>query len=209
MSICKKCNEEFVPQKGLKSFCSLKCRNSRIRNEEVKEKIRTALLNSVKYKQSLINKTQRESVQEKLKQVGLRKKAAANLVILQTDFTSLSWERKRKRVLLEQDFKCLHCKISKWLGQAIILEIDHIDGNNKNNERENLQGLCPNCHSLTNTWRGRNKTKVRSSLSDEKVLESLLRNNCNVRQTLLELRLSPKGGNYKRCYRLIKEYYSV
>jgi hypothetical protein len=37
------------------------------------------------------------------------------------------------------------------------LEIDHIDGDHTNNKPENLRLLCPNCHSLTLTYRGRNR----------------------------------------------------
>ena len=40
------------------------------------------------------------------------------------------------------------------------LEIDHVDGNRRNNSRENLQVLCPNCHSLTPTYRRYNYRKV-------------------------------------------------
>jgi hypothetical protein len=37
------------------------------------------------------------------------------------------------------------------------LELDHIDGNYQNNALGNLRLMCPNCHSLTPTFRGRNK----------------------------------------------------
>jgi len=40
------------------------------------------------------------------------------------------------------------------------LEVDHIDGNRRNNSRENLQVLCPNCHSLTSTYRRYNYRNV-------------------------------------------------
>jgi len=69
----------------------------------------------------------------------------------------LSNERRRKRVIIEQDWKCNKCGISKCLINPISFEIDHIDGNNNNNDRKNLEALCPNCHSITDTWRGRNK----------------------------------------------------
>lgn len=38
----------------------------------------------------------------------------------------------------------------------IPLEVEHIDGNYKNNNEENLTLLCPNCHSLTSTYKGAN-----------------------------------------------------
>jgi hypothetical protein len=54
--------------------------------------------------------------------------------------------------------RCEICDLSTWLGKPIPLELDHIDGNNKNNELENLRILCCNCHAQTPNWRGR-KTK--------------------------------------------------
>lgn len=56
------------------------------------------------------------------------------------------------------EYKCVYCGCDgKWLNGQISLEIDHIDGNNSNNELSNLRYLCPNCHALTSTYRGKNK----------------------------------------------------
>ncbi|MFW5895280.1 MAG: HNH endonuclease [archaeon] len=41
----------------------------------------------------------------------------------------------------------------------MILEIEHIDGNAKNNREENLDLICPNCHSLTSTYKALNSGK--------------------------------------------------
>lgn len=46
--------------------------------------------------------------------------------------------------------------------QFIPLEIDHIDGNSENNSEENLRLICPNCHSLTATYKGANRGKGRN-----------------------------------------------
>lgn len=37
------------------------------------------------------------------------------------------------------------------------LEVEHLDGNSENNIEENLTLLCPNCHSLTATYKGANR----------------------------------------------------
>jgi 5-methylcytosine-specific restriction endonuclease McrA len=68
----------------------------------------------------------------------------------------------RLRLLHDGIFKhcCVNCKKSKWLGAKIPLELDHIDGDNRNNVLKNLRLLCPNCHALTPTHAGKNKGKV-------------------------------------------------
>lgn len=56
------------------------------------------------------------------------------------------------------EYKCVNCGCDgQWQGGEISLEIDHIDGDNSNNELSNLRYLCPNCHALTDTYRGKNK----------------------------------------------------
>lgn len=69
----------------------------------------------------------------------------------------------RLRLLKEKffDHKCSSCNLTVWLGNKIPLELHHIDGNNKNNNLSNLQLLCPNCHSTTDNYRGKNiKPKI-------------------------------------------------
>lgn len=53
--------------------------------------------------------------------------------------------------------KCEICGISEWNEKPISLQIHHINGDNCDNRIENLQVLCPNCHSQTDTYCGRNK----------------------------------------------------
>lgn len=61
-----------------------------------------------------------------------------------------------------KEHKCECCGITEWRGFPAPLELDHIDGNRHNHKHENLRLLCPNCHSQTETYRGRN---IRSTAS--------------------------------------------
>lgn len=64
--------------------------------------------------------------------------------------------------LLKEGLKkhiCERCGNSEWEGQPIPLEVHHINGDKTKNELSNLQLLCPNCHALTSTYRGKNIKK--------------------------------------------------
>jgi len=62
-----------------------------------------------------------------------------------------------QRFLTERDgYKCSGCGVSEWNGKRLSFDIDHIDGNPKNDLPKNLRFLCPNCHRQTDTW-GRKK----------------------------------------------------
>lgn len=65
----------------------------------------------------------------------------------------------KKRLLKEKQFerKCYNCNNTEWLGNPIPIELEHKNGNNRDNRKENLTLLCPNCHALTPTYRGKNK----------------------------------------------------
>ena len=69
----------------------------------------------------------------------------------------------KRRLLKEKIFedKCCICKMGNvWNNKPIQLQLDHINGNNKDNRIENLRILCPNCHSQTSTFSGKNNKKL-------------------------------------------------
>ena len=107
---------------------------------------------------------------------------------------------KRQLVLKEQNFKCL-CGIDSWNGKPIKLQVDHTDGNRGNNKRENLRALCPNCHSQTETFCGKNINSGLIKVTDEELIEAL-KTQENIRKALMSVCLAPKGGNYQRAKKL-------
>lgn len=58
--------------------------------------------------------------------------------------------------------RCALCGTgSIWRERSLPLEVDHVDGDWRNNRIENLRLLCPNCHSATDNYRGRGKGRAR------------------------------------------------
>lgn len=107
-------------------------------------------------------------------------------------------ERILKFKLLE--YKCSECNICEWNGKFISLQLDHIDGNNKNHLFENLRLLCPNCHSQTDTYAGKNIKGRKTTISDDEILDSL-KNNKTILSAIKSLGLS-NGGNYTRFVKI-------
>jgi hypothetical protein len=70
---------------------------------------------------------------------------------------------KLKNRLFSSNLKKPLCELCGWAKTSedgrIPLELDHINGIHSDNRLENLRILCPNCHSLQPTHRGRNKLK--------------------------------------------------
>jgi len=57
-------------------------------------------------------------------------------------------------------YACAECDSGpEWRGAPMTLQIDHINGDNIDNREANLQFLCPNCHSQTPTYGGRNPSR--------------------------------------------------
>ena len=79
--------------------------------------------------------------------------------LLQRD--SAIQSHKLKKRLYEEGLKTPKCELCGWAKMSIDgripLELDHINGDHADNRLENLRILCPNCHSLQPTHRGRNK----------------------------------------------------
>jgi hypothetical protein len=205
MKKCKCCNENDAIKYSKYSngdFCSRKCArafSSKEKRSEINKAVSLKLLGRKVLNPHVFS-------EERLKEIKERRRKLYDDKILSANYDDLSFERLRIRVFLEQGEKCNKCKLSEWLGVKIPFELEHIDGNHHNNERSNVEALCPNCHSLTPTWRGRNKSTTKMGINDDDLFKALIENNFNMRQALISVGYAAKGNNYKRCHRLKREY---
>lgn len=108
---------------------------------------------------------------------------------------------RRQELIRKRGNKCECCGLTKWLGSPIKLEIHHLDGNRKNDNEDNLQILCPNCHSYTDNH---SKNLFKHTITDEELIE-LLKQSPNIHQALINANLSTAGANYDRARRLVIE----
>lgn len=61
----------------------------------------------------------------------------------------------KNSLIRERGYQCESCLNKEWLSKPIPLELEHIDGNRMNDDRNNLKLLCCNCHAFTSSWRRR------------------------------------------------------
>lgn len=79
--------------------------------------------------------------------------------ILQGKFPEYQTFKLKNRLISEgvKKNECEVCNISEWNSKELIMQLDHIDGNSHNHLLDNLRLICPNCHSQTETYCGKNK----------------------------------------------------
>jgi Zn finger protein HypA/HybF involved in hydrogenase expression len=112
-----------------------------------------------------------------------------------------------KKLLIKFSFKerkCEKCGLTEWQGFLIPLELHHKDGNHQNNHLENLEILCPNCHSLQPTYHTKSVYGSKNISIDE--YKDAIESSYNVRQTCLKLGIAAKGGSYEVIRNKIKKY---
>lgn len=108
----------------------------------------------------------------------------------------------RRRIVEEQILKyvCGICGLLPvWNGNALTLQLDHINGDRYDHRKDNLRFLCPNCHTQTETWGSRNK---RTDVTDEEIIECYKKVG-NIRGVMAELKTSNSSTSRYRIRDLI------
>jgi len=154
---CETCNITHDGSYASGRFCSSKCArsfSSKEKRAEINAKVSNALKgktnprNGIKWSQDAKDKLKAKyllKAEDRAKASELRWKTAP--------WDQIQKGKRRDRILLEQNNSCAICKISPiWNNTKLVFQLDHISGNRKDESRENLRLICPNCHSQTPTW---------------------------------------------------------
>ena len=203
--ICKQCGKQFTEKYSKWSngdFCSLSCAHKYSQTFIDKEKLSKTMKELIKNK-LIISPFLLTPEQEKRRLKSFNDTIKNRL--LNKPWEELSEELVKKRLFYEQEGKCNKCGLSEWLGKPISLELEHKDGNHYNNNRKNVELLCPNCHAQTDTYRGKNVNNAGKRYADEKLIEAFIKEG-TLWKALKSLGLSPKGKNYERIIRVLIKY---
>lgn len=156
MKICPKCKKSH---ENTGMYCSRSCANSRTFSPETNKKKSQsgkafyATMTLEDRKEYCKAKTLKYDFEEHQRIVQQKNRARE----WSKPYEEMSHSSVRKRLLHERNYTCEECGIGNmYNGKPLSLELDHIDGNSKNNKIENLRILCPNCHSQTPTHRSKN-----------------------------------------------------
>lgn len=105
--------------------------------------------------------TGRGSNRGPMKRGGPRRLLPAEVLVLDRPALTRSFSLRRAYLASGAEYICQKCGLPpEWQGEPMILELDHKNGNRRDNRPENLWFLCPNCHTQTPTYGHRNRRRL-------------------------------------------------
>ena len=103
------------------------------------------------------------------------------------------------------EYICSECKLNNyWNNKVLSLQLDHINGVRNDNRLENLRFLCPNCHTQTETWCSKNKSKTINSLEIDDIIEHI-NNSSSMTKLIDKLGLCDTKSNRSQIKKIIND----
>jgi 5-methylcytosine-specific restriction endonuclease McrA len=105
---------------------------------------------------------------ELIRQSSIKKKIPLSKIMVEN--SSYGTNHLKSRLIKENILKytCERCgNKGEWMGQKLTLQLEHKNGKSIDHRLENLCFLCPNCHSQTDTYSGRNSSMKKSRICIE------------------------------------------
>lgn len=202
MKSCNRCGKEHDGTYGSGKFCSKSCANSRTFSEESKKK--KSLKSSMAWADGRMDSIDFTTINNDPQKIEKSKQTWINKYLKEREQGhSHSWDTIRKYHFILKDFTCEVCGTKEWNNEQVPLELHHIDGNLTNNTDENLQVVCPNCHSQTDNFRGKNNPQNSPKYQEgEEIIDARIDDFTftQLMREYVEMETYPKGFLRKRHY---------
>lgn len=165
---CVECGKEFIGlKKNNRKFCSQSC-SARFNNKIHPKRIHIEKhKNCIECGNPLTNKWKNKYCSKKCEVIHKQ-----NIIFqkIENGDTTLYYKNYRNYLIHKYGNKCMKCEwdeINPSTG-LVPIQLEHKDGNSENHNLENLELLCPNCHSLTPTYGALNKGNGRSKRKEQR-----------------------------------------
>lgn len=163
--ICGNCGNEHDGSFGSGRFCCMRCSrafSTKSKRQEINDKV------SQKLTGRTISDSHRESLKEGWKKTPVRRwKEKLDLQDLFVKGTKKVNNQHLKLRLISEGIKSDACECCgtgpTYNGRPLTLQVHHVNGDNTDNRIDNLQILCPNCHSQTENYSGKSSSRRISS----------------------------------------------
>lgn len=135
--LCNNCQKVLEYSKRSQKYCSRSCASSK--NNSLRSSRKTILF-CVRCNSEIKSRSAKKYCSDRCNKLNMAEEAIKN---------GQATHSILRTYLIKTTSGCFNCGITDWMGVPITLQLHHIDGDSNNNALDNVQLLCPNCHSIT------------------------------------------------------------